>query len=84
MTMISPQVLDLQEQQFLTVDGLPALPGEDWRAYHDRALEWIAGQPELDPSETQSPLRRLMLTSLVYVAAVGGLVGMAFAIVNVN
>ena len=37
-----------------TVDGIPAMPGETWQAYHDRALSWITIEARTIPANRRS------------------------------
>ncbi|CAN5197805.1 hypothetical protein BH10PSE12_BH10PSE12_36390 [soil metagenome] len=60
-----------------TVDGIPAIPGETWRAYHDRALAWITIESRTIPAN-----RRYL--SLWHVAGVmGSIIALGYLIAHI-
>jgi hypothetical protein len=48
-----------------TVDGIPPLPGENWRDYHARALAWITIEAATIPANTRFMSRFQFLARLL-------------------
>lgn len=70
-----PDIVQLDEEPAVTVDGLPRLADENWSDYHDRALAWIAGEPSLSSVQGVRSLKRVIGESLVYTSAMAALIG---------
>jgi hypothetical protein len=71
-----PDIVQLDEEPGVTVDGLPRRAGENWSDYHGRALAWIAGAPSLSAGQGVRSMKRVIGESLVYTSAMAALIGM--------
>lgn len=70
-----PDIVQLDEEPAVTVDGLPRHSGENWSDYNDRALAWIASEPSLSSAQGVRSLKRVIGESLVYTSAMAALIG---------
>ena len=71
-----PDIVQLDEELGVTVDGLPRHAGENWSDYHGRALAWIAREPSLSGGPGVRSMKRVIGESLVYTSAMAALIGM--------
>lgn len=55
------------EAPAFTVDGIPAIPGESWQDYHQRALAWITIESRTIPANRRS-MSRWVLAGMIAMA----------------